>query len=48
MDGRHYHQFREEDDRKERLWRVAGYTVRRVGSDVVYNPPHDFVAACVD
>jgi very-short-patch-repair endonuclease len=48
VDGPQFHQFRKEDDRKERRWRAAGYTVRRVGSDVVYDAPDDFVATCVD
>ena len=37
IDGPQFHRFPEEDARKERLWSEAGYTVRRVGSDAVYD-----------
>jgi very-short-patch-repair endonuclease len=37
IDGPQFHRFPEEDARKERLWRKAGYTVRRIGSDAVYD-----------
>jgi very-short-patch-repair endonuclease len=37
IDGPQFHRFPDEDARKERLWREAGYTVRRVGSDDVYD-----------
>ena len=36
IDGPQYHQFAGEDARKQRLWEAAGFTVRRVPSDVVY------------
>jgi very-short-patch-repair endonuclease len=39
IDGPQFHRFPEEDARKARLWRKAGYTVRRVGSDAVYDDP---------
>ena len=35
IDGPQYHQFAEEDARKQRVWEAAGYTVRRIRSDVV-------------
>jgi hypothetical protein len=37
IDGPQFHRFPEEDARKEAVWREAGYTVRRVGSDAVYD-----------
>ncbi len=39
IDGPQYHRFREEDARKEALWREAGYTVRRISSDAIYDTP---------
>ena len=45
IDGPQFHQFREEDARKERVWRAAGYTVRRIPSDAVYGDPARLVAA---
>ena len=44
IDGPQYHRFRDENARKERLWEAAGYTVRRVASDVVYERPERFLA----
>jgi hypothetical protein len=43
IDGPQYHQFREEDARKEEVWRKAGYTVRRLTSDAVYDAPEELV-----
>jgi hypothetical protein len=39
IDGGQFHQFPEEDARKERAWKKAGYTVRRLPSDAVYRHP---------
>ena len=39
IDGPQYHQFKDEDARKQRRWERAGYTVRRIGSDAVYRTP---------
>jgi hypothetical protein len=39
IDGPQYHRFPDEDARKERLWRKAGYTVRRIGTDAIYDAP---------
>jgi hypothetical protein len=39
IDGGQFHQFPEEDARKERAWKKAGYTVRRPPSDAVYRHP---------
>lgn len=36
IDGPQYHLFPDVDERKERAWRAAGYEVRRVSSDAVY------------
>lgn len=45
IDGRQFHQFTDEDARKEFAWRCAGYTVRRVPSDDVYFRPERLLAA---
>jgi very-short-patch-repair endonuclease len=39
IDGPQFHQFRDEDERKEATWRSAGYEVRRVPSDTLYRSP---------
>lgn len=44
IDGPQFHRFREEDARKERVWRAAGFTVRRIPSDAVYDDPALLVA----
>jgi len=44
IDGPQYHQFLDEDVRKQREWEAAGYTVRRIGSDVVYDQPARLIA----
>jgi very-short-patch-repair endonuclease len=44
IDGPQYHLFPEEDARKELRWKAAGYTVHRVGSDVVYHQPERFLS----
>jgi len=42
-----FHQFADEDARKVAVWRAAGFTVRRVPSDAVYDAPTALiVAAC--
>jgi hypothetical protein len=46
IDGPQYHQFREEDARKERAWRAAGFTVRRIPSDAVYSDPARLIELC--
>jgi len=43
IDGPQYHLFPEQDAGKELRWKAAGYTVRRVGSDVVYHQPERFL-----
>jgi Protein of unknown function (DUF559) len=48
IDGPQYHQFPEEDARKQQLWEEAGYTVRRVASDVIYDQPTAFIALARD
>ena len=42
IDGPQYHRFPEEDDRKEERWRAAGYRVRRVRSDDVYDASYRY------
>ena len=44
IDGPQYHQFRQEDARKEAAWRAAGYVVRRISSDAVYARPEELLA----
>ena len=44
IDGPQYHHFPDEDTRKQRIWEAAGYTVRRIGSDVVYRQPARLIA----
>lgn len=39
IDGPQFHQFADEDARKERVWRAAGFSVRRISSDDVYRAP---------
>src|SRR5215208_2984515 len=39
IDGPQYHRFPDEDARKARVWRAAGYDVRRISSDLVYREP---------
>lgn len=46
IDGPQYHRFRDEDARKEALWRGAGYTVRRAPSGLVYDAPAAFIGVC--
>jgi very-short-patch-repair endonuclease len=46
IDGPQFHLFRDEDARKEAIWRDAGFTVRRVPSSVVYDDPESFVVFC--
>ena len=48
IDGPQFHQFRDEDARKVERWRGAGYTVRRVPSDLVYDAPRRLLATCAD
>lgn len=40
IDGGPFHQDAGEDARKEAIWRAAGWTVRRVSSDDIYDRPH--------
>jgi hypothetical protein len=40
IDGPQFHQFPDEDARKQALWEAAGFTVRRIPSDQVYNDPN--------
>jgi very-short-patch-repair endonuclease len=47
IDGPQYHRFPDEDARKQREWEAAGYTVRRIASDLVYQQPARLIAlAC--
>ena len=44
IDGPQYHRFREEDARKQERWERAGFTVRRIPSDAVYDDPDRLIA----
>ena len=44
LDGPQFHQFPEEDERKQRLWEAAGFVVERLPTDDVYNRPHLLLA----
>jgi hypothetical protein len=46
IDGPQFHQFRDEDARKARAWRQAGYTVRRISSDSIYDTPEELIDLC--
>ena len=46
IDGPQYHQFKDEDARKQRIWEEAGWTVRRIASDRVYDAPGELLALC--
>src|SRR3954471_22319733 len=39
IDGPQFHEISAEDARKQRIWEEAGYSVRRIGSDDVYDRP---------
>ena len=43
IDGPQFHQFRDEDERKTRVWRAAGFEVRRIPSGAVYELPDELV-----
>jgi very-short-patch-repair endonuclease len=44
IDGPQYHQFQDEDARKQRKWERAGYVVRRIPSQAVYHDPARLIA----
>jgi hypothetical protein len=44
VDGSQFHQFVDEDARKQARWEAAGYRVRRITSDDVYSRPERLVA----
>ena len=44
IDGPQFHQFADEDARKQACWEGAGYTVRRIPSDDVYWAPERLLA----
>ena len=46
VDGGPYHQDVGEDARKAAAWRAAGWTVRRIPADDVYDRPHRLLALC--
>lgn len=44
IDGGPFHLDRGEDARKQGVWEAAGWTVRRIPSDDVYDRPHRLLA----
>jgi very-short-patch-repair endonuclease len=44
IDGPQYHQFPDEDQRRQRKWERAGYVVRRISSQAVYDDPARLIA----
>jgi hypothetical protein len=44
IDGPQYHRFKDEDARKEARWRKAGYDVRRIPSDAIFDDPGRLIA----
>lgn len=44
LDGPQFHQFSDEDLRKQARWEAAGYVVRRISTDEVYADPQTLVA----
>lgn len=45
IDGPQFHQFSDEDARKQAVWEKAGYIVRRVPSGLIYTQPSALIAA---
>lgn len=43
VDGPQFHRFTEEDERKARGWRGAGYEVKRIPSGAVYESPEELL-----
>jgi very-short-patch-repair endonuclease len=48
IDGPQYHQFPDEDARKQRIWEGAGFTVRRIPSERVFDEPGRLIALARD
>lgn len=44
VDGPQFHQFPDEDGRKEQAWRGKGFDIQRISSDEVYGAPASLVA----
>jgi very-short-patch-repair endonuclease len=44
IDGPQFHRFADEDERRDRCWRAAGYDVRRIPSTEVFDRPERLVA----
>lgn len=44
LDGGSFHQFPSEDERRDRAWSAAGWSVHRLPTDVVYDEPHRLIA----
>ena len=45
LDGGSFHQDKLEDARKTAIWRAAGWDVRRLPTDVVYDDPNRLIRA---
>ena len=44
LDGPSYHVLRDADIRKTKVWRAAGFDVRRLPTDAVYDEPERLLA----
>ena len=45
LDGPDFHQFPEEDARKQAIWEAAGWEVHRLSTQDVYDHPERVIAA---
>jgi len=45
LDGGSFHQDKLEDARKTAIWRAAGWDVRRLPTDLVYDDPNRLIRA---
>ena len=48
IDGPQFHQISAEDQRKQQVWEDAGFTVRRISSDDVYDRPELLIRAATE
>jgi hypothetical protein len=44
IDGPQYHRFKDENARKTAIWRNAGFDVKRIPSDAIYDEPQRLIA----
>jgi very-short-patch-repair endonuclease len=48
IDGPQFHQFADEDARKQAIWEAAGFDVERIPSDDIYHQPRELLRLAVD